>query len=136
MLAVGLGALEPVDDNEDDAINVDSEHMVKGSAICNCPKDCDVTEYSTEMSWASLDTFSVLLNRLSSYVPKLMALEDEINQAELEGRIESAKLARMMIEDYKTTTSLVHIYFKQLGIVKYIRDERYGIMDVICTNIT
>jgi amiloride-sensitive sodium channel len=29
------------------------------------------------------------------------------------------------------SSSLVHIYFKELGIVKYSRDELYGIMDVI-----
>lgn len=33
--------------------------------------------------------------------------------------------------DLKTNASLVHIYFKELGVVKYSRDELYGIMDVI-----
>ena len=35
------------------------------------------------------------------------------------------------VNEIKTHTSLVHIYFKQLGMVKYVRDELYGIMDVI-----
>ena len=34
-------------------------------------------------------------------------------------------------EGLKTNISLVHIYFKELGIVKYRRDELYNIMDVI-----
>ena len=34
-------------------------------------------------------------------------------------------------EQLRTNLSLVHIYFKELGVVKYERDERYGIMDVI-----
>lgn len=39
--------------------------------------------------------------------------------------------AKKTIEDIKSHASLVHIYFKQLGMVKYVRDELYGIMDVI-----
>ena len=31
----------------------------------------------------------------------------------------------------KAHASLTHIYFKELGIVHYSRDELYGIMDVI-----
>ena len=94
-----------------------------------------MTEYSTEMSSASLDIYSIMFNRLSSYVPDLKLLEEEKEQAEKDGRTEDVKEAQKRIEDYQTTTSLVHIYFKQLGIVKYIKDERYGIMDVICTDI-
>ena len=30
--------------------------------------------------------------------------------------------------------TLMHIYFKELGVVKYQRDELYGIMDVIGKN--
>ena len=35
------------------------------------------------------------------------------------------------LQDIKEKTSLVHIYFRQLGIVKYSRDRLFGFMDVI-----
>lgn len=127
--------MEPVDDDEDDAIDVEPDHIVKGSASCNCPKDCDVTEYSTEMSSAPLDIDSIMFTRLSGYVPALKALEEERSAAEDNGDNEEAEDIEKKIDAYQTTTSLVHIYFKQLGIVKYIRDERYGIMDVICNTL-
>ncbi len=33
------------------------------------------------------------------------------------------------------TGSLVHIYFKELGIMKYSRDELYTLIDVICKHL-
>ena len=33
--------------------------------------------------------------------------------------------------DSQQNFSMAHFYFKELGIVKYSRDELYGIMDVI-----
>ena len=35
------------------------------------------------------------------------------------------------IESFIRDMSMVHFYFKELGVVKYTRDELYGIMDVI-----
>ena len=37
-------------------------------------------------------------------------------------------------EQLRSNLSLVHIYFKELGVVKYERDERYSVMDVIDEN--
>ena len=36
-----------------------------------------------------------------------------------------------MYNDILNTSSLVHIYFKELGIVKYQKDQLYGPLDVI-----
>ena len=44
------------------------------------------------------------------------------------------KLVNAVLEletSMKNSMSLVHIYFKELGIVKYSREELYSIMDVI-----
>ena len=47
----------------------------------------------------------------------------------------SAKLkyeeAESELDDIKSKMSLVHIYFKELGMVQYTRDQLYSIMDVI-----
>ena len=131
-ILAGLGALEPVDVDQDDAIDIDSEHVVKGSVICNCPKDCDVIEYSTEITSASMNINSELLDRLFRHVPEWEKLELDARLAWMQGRTEDSKRAYAKLNNFKTSTSLVHIYFKRLGIVKYIKDERYGTMDVIC----
>ena len=66
-------------------------------------------------------------------------LEAAEGNAELEGKLkkklerqtESVKLLEDFFSSVHKTSSLVHIYYKQLGMVKYNRDELYGIMDVI-----
>ena len=35
------------------------------------------------------------------------------------------------MEEVLNNGTLMHIYFKELGVVKYSRDELYGAMDVI-----
>ncbi len=47
------------------------------------------------------------------------------------GNIDKAKKKIEKINGYKMDTSIVHIFFKDLGIVKYSREELYGVMDVI-----
>ena len=124
-----------MDVDQDDAIDIDPEHVVKGSVICNCPKDCDVIEYSTEITSASININSELLKRLFRHVSEWRELESDAYEAWRQGRTKDSERAFEKLRKLKTSTSLVHIYFKRLGIVKYIKDERYGTMDVICTNV-
>ena len=43
----------------------------------------------------------------------------------------STRRLQQAFDNILTQSSMVHIYFKELGIVKYSRDELYGTMDVI-----
>ena len=38
---------------------------------------------------------------------------------------------REQIDEVHYNASVVHIYFKELGVVKYSRDELFGLIDVI-----
>ena len=38
---------------------------------------------------------------------------------------------REQIDEVHYNATLIHIYFKELGVVKYSRDELFGIIDVI-----
>ena len=38
---------------------------------------------------------------------------------------------RERIDELHYNASVVHIYFKELGVVKYSRDELFGLIDVI-----
>ena len=38
---------------------------------------------------------------------------------------------REQIDELHYNASVVHIYFKELGVVKYSRDELFGLIDVI-----
>ena len=44
---------------------------------------------------------------------------------------------REQIDELHYNASVVHIYFKELGVVKYSRDELFGLIDVIgaCSGI-
>ncbi len=48
-------------------------------------------------------------------------------------RIETFRIEnyKQKLADLKANTSVVHIYFKELGVVKYTRDEYLGPMEVI-----
>jgi hypothetical protein len=84
---------------------------------CKCPDDCEDTVYYHEMSFAKKGG-------------PLYELTKIINDAkDVEGIYKADKKLVALTDDL----CLVHVYFNQLGIVKYQRDEFYGITDVIGT---
>ena len=59
------------------------------------------------------------LARAMSTIESHATLEDDEKSAKIETLVQASNL------------SLVHIYFKDLGIVKYSREENFGLMDLI-----
>ena len=111
-----------------------SDEFVDG-VDCDCPNDCEETVYSTDTSQADLRPDSVIFERLKkdykpvkSLVEKMAELEN--NQTTRKNRVMLEKLQGRLAE-LEGNASLVHIYFKELGIIKYTKDELYGAMDVI-----
>jgi amiloride-sensitive sodium channel len=101
--------------------------LISGSD-CECPNDCEETLYFQEMSQADLKEDSRFFKRMHKPKNVLWHLNETIHNT-----TKDTKRAQLqaVYDDVIESSSLVHIYFKELGIVKYSRDELYGIMDVI-----
>ena len=84
------------------------------------------------MSQAELRDNTVVFKRLEKEYKPIKDLNKKI--AEYEEMDRNTTGLRSLLREIKTSSSLVHIYFKELGIIKYSRNELYGIMDVIGTH--
>jgi hypothetical protein len=97
---------------------------------CKCPNDCEDTVYYHEMSFAKTYSDSFFYKLMARKGGPLYELTKIINDATDVAEIKKADKKLVALTD---DLCLVHVYFKELGIVKYQRDELYGIMDVIGT---
>ena len=113
----------------------DLDEVMEG-VKCDCPNDCDEARYFQEISQAPMRNDSSVLDLLKgNNNSKMGQLLDFINNKygstpmpeQVQANIKEA------IDKIKEDFSIVHIYFKELGIIKYSKDEIYGIMDVIGT---
>ena len=95
---------------------------------CNCPSDCKETLYSQEMSQAKLRENNRFIARMERPGQFLYNLTEQIKNATKTKKKEKLEKLHKNIVD---TSSIVHIYFKELGIVKYSKDQLYGALDVI-----
>ena len=95
---------------------------------CNCPTDCKETLYSQEMSQAKLREKNRFIARLERPGQFLYNLTEQIKNTTKAKKME--KLQKLY-DNIIDSSSVVHIYFKELGIVKYSKDQLYGALDVI-----
>ena len=72
----------------------------------------------------TLDKFRDSNNKYISKLVKNIKLTQESKKLD-----EKQKAAN--IREMANGLSLVHIYFKDVGVMKYTRDESYGVMDLI-----
>lgn len=105
------------------------EGYIANALACNCPNDCEETLYFQEMSESFVkkksEFFRYLKNSPDNIVGRL------VEEAKNMTFPQQKKRLYQRIEDIETTGSIVHVYFKELGIVKYSRDQVYSAMDVI-----
>ncbi len=130
-------------------------------ASCNCPNDCNeviysqvflllvaalyvwmliVIHFTQELSSAELRKDSLIFKRLEtdSYGPLAKVVKD---MEEAKEGAENAtacprcaarhKVLQSKLNEIKANSTFVHIYFKELGIIKYTRDQLYTTMDAI-----
>ena len=97
---------------------------------CNCPTDCKETLYSQEMSQAKLREKNRFISRLERPGQFLYNLTEQINNQTKKQTKKKEKLQKLYM-NIVNSSSVVHIYFKELGIVKYSKDQLYGALDVI-----
>ena len=97
---------------------------------CVCPVDCNSMVYNQEISSEQLyplysQTFS-LLNNEGNY---LWTLEREMEEAVLDPY--KSKILKDRYDDIVSSSSVVHFYFKEKGIMKYSQEEVFGATEFI-----
>ena len=105
----------------------DHDSFIEGPD-CNCPSNCEETLYSQEMSSAKIHGNSRFMKRLHRKGQFLHTLDEQIKN---ETKAKKKDKLQKLYDNIITSSSLVHIYFKELGVVKYSKDQLYGALDVI-----
>ena len=113
---------------------------------CNCPSDCEAVIYNQEISQALLKEQSILMTYLESEGNVLRNLKSNISKIQkylndFDMNVDSVqeymlnkKLLKKLIARHDgiyDSTSLLHFYFKEPGIVHYKHEEMFGVMDLI-----
>ena len=98
---------------------------------CACPTDCDSITYTKEISAEQLyPLYSQTFNLLSNTNNYLWKLEEQLKSAT---DLYEQKLLRDRYDDVIESSSVVHFYFKESGILKYSQEEVFGTTDLIGT---
>ena len=97
--------------------------------ICDCPIDCNSIIFTQEISAEQLyplysQTFSLLRNT-NNYLWKL---EEELNNVT---DLYQEKKLKDRYKDIIESSSVVHFYYKEGGIIKYTQEEVFGTMDLV-----
>ena len=99
------------------------------TSTCNCPTDCNSISYSKEISTEQLyPLYSQTFNLLSNTNNYLWKLEEQLKSAT---DIYEQKLLRDRYNDVIESSSVVHFYFRESGILKYSQEEVFGATDLI-----
>ena len=96
---------------------------------CECPNDCNSITYSKDISAEQLyPLYSQTFNLLSNTNNYLWKLEEQLKSAT---DIYEQKLLRDRYNDVIESSSVVHFYFKESGILKYSQEEVFATTDLI-----
>ena len=91
---------------------------------CNCPSDCNSITYTKEISTEQLyPLYSQTFNLLSNTNNYLWKLEEQLKNAT---DLYEQKLLRDRYDDVIGSSSVVHFYFMENGILKYSQEEVFG----------
>ena len=99
------------------------------TSSCTCPTDCNSISYSKEISTEQLyPLYSQTFNLLSNTNNYLWKLEERLKSAT---DLYEQKLLRDRYDDVIESSSVVHFYFRESGILKYSQEEVFGLVDLI-----
>ena len=108
--------------------------------FCECPADCTSIIYSQEISTEQLSPlYSQTFNRLSNNDNYLYKLVERLNVLNIlmflfpenNSYVYEAKLLEDRYDDIIESSSVVHFYFKESGIIKYTQEEVFGTTELI-----
>ena len=97
-----------------------------------CPIDCNSIIYTQEISTEQLyplysQTFS-LLDNVDNY---LWLLDQQLKNATITGDLYKQKILKDTYDDIISSSSVVHFYFKERGLMKYSQEEVFGYTELI-----
>ena len=122
---------------ESDAVgSFDDLDEVMEGVKCDYPNDCDEVRYFQEISQAPMRNDSSVLDLLkgnnNSKIGQLLDfVKNKYGSSPISEQLQTN--IKRATDKIKEDFSIVYIYFKELGIIKYSKDELFGIMDVIGT---
>ena len=103
------------------------------TSSCNCPSDCNSITYLKEISTEQLyPLYSQTFNLLSNTDNYLWKLEERLKSVTDEYQ---QRILKDHYDDIIQSSSVVHFYFKDNGILKYSQEEVFGTTDLIGTFI-
>ena len=107
-------------------------------SVANLRQDSNILQKMKETHEPTMKILDKIENITAKYDPGGI---ETVNKALLNStQRKQLVMDRYMLEEYEKdiaelqmNSSLVHIYFKELGVVKYSRDELFGLIDVVGT---
>ena len=100
---------------------------------CKCPSDCNSVTYSKDISTESLyPLYSQTFNLLSNTDNYLWKLEERLKSVT---DVYQQKILKDQYDDIIESSSVVHFYFKESGIIKYTQEEVFGTTQLIGNRI-
>ena len=105
--------------------------------MCVCPMDCNSLTYTTGISSEQLyplysQTFGILSNKGNF----LWTLDKKVKNAVENEKLYEQKILKDKYDDIISSSSVVHFYFKERGIMKYSQEEVFGTTELVgmCIN--
>ena len=105
--------------------------------MCVCPMDCNSLAYTTGISSEQLyplysQTFGILSNKGNF----LWTLDKKVRNAIENEKLYEQKILKDRYDDIISSSSVVHFYFKERGIMKYSQEEVFGTTELVgmCIN--
>ena len=81
-------------------------------------------------------SYSPMIEKMTIKTLALGKLDTQIQKAYAEEKTRKAEKLHAIKQSVIDTSSIVHFYFKERGIVQYSREQLYTIMDVIGNSFT
>ena len=104
--------------------------------MCVCPMDCNSLMYTTEISSEQLyPLYSQTFGLLSNQGNFLETLDKKILYAIATGKLYEPKILKDKYDDIIKSSSVVHFYFKERGIMKYSQEEVFGTTELVGMSI-
>ena len=105
--------------------------------MCVCPMDCNSLLYTTEISSEQLyPLYSQTFGLLSNKDNFLWKLDKKLQNAKKDKKLYEQKILKDNYDDIISSSSVIHFYFKERGIMKYSQEEVFGTTELVgmCIN--
>jgi len=96
--------------------------------VCSCPDNCEDTIYTQETTSAAIVDMNKRLTGDALWYRPESLLQKELDALY---SVHQDNCANMTFTSKITRFSMVHVYFKEMGATKFVRDELYSWQDIV-----